>query len=201
MDDDTAEEKDDLRRQVAALEVENQTLRAEYLRAASAHAEAAELLAACHRLHGTLERKEVIAVLHEIIANLVGSETVAIFELEPESRELTLLSACGIDPELYAEAELEHSAIGHAIRTGEVYLGGQVRARDGSAHPVIASIPLTVGADVCGAIALFDLLGHKAALASSDLELFNLLRTHAGMALHCTRLHQNCTRANLGPTA
>ena len=40
------------------------------------------------------------------------------------------------------------------------------------------------------AYAIFELLGQKPALDSDDLELFNLLRTHAGMALYCTRLHE-----------
>jgi hypothetical protein len=37
---------------------------------------------------------------------------------------------------------------------------------------------------VAGAIAIFRLLGHKPVLGDADRALFDLLSTHAGIALH-----------------
>ena len=42
---------------------------------------------------------------------------------------------------------------------------------------------------LCGAIAIFRLLPQKAAVEDLDRELFDLLATQAGMALHCAALH------------
>jgi GAF domain-containing protein len=144
---------------------------------------------AAYRLHGTLDRGEVLGALREIVANMVGSEKVGIFELDESATKLTLICAVGIDPERYRNVPLANGPIGHAARTGEIYLGGKARGGDDSEH-VTACVPMTIGKKVSGVIAIFELLNQKPALDSDDLELFNLLRTHAGMALYCTRLHE-----------
>jgi hypothetical protein len=59
----------------------------------------ANLYVASYRLHGTLDRGEVIAAIQEIIANLVGSEEAALFEIDPDKKELELVASFGLDRE------------------------------------------------------------------------------------------------------
>ncbi len=171
------------------IERENDRLNAEQRVLQQQSASLLNLYVAAYRLHGTLDRGEVLAALREIIANMVGSETLGIFELDPDASRLTLISWDGIDPERYRDVPLADGPIGHAARTGEIYLGGKARSGSDAEH-VTACIPMTIGKQVSGVIAIFELLNQKPALDSDDLELFNLLRTHAGMALYCTRLHE-----------
>ena len=51
-----------------------------------------------------------------------------------------------------------------------------------------ASVPLVLESRVTGAITVFNLLGQKPGLEPVDLQLFDLLASHAATALHCTRM-------------
>jgi hypothetical protein len=54
----------------------------------------------------------------------------------------------------------------------------------------LALIPLRLGQEISGAVAIFGLLPQKnGTFEEVDLELFDLLATHAATALYCTRLH------------
>ena len=170
-----------------AIERENERLNTEQRVLQQQSASLLNLYVAAYRLHGTLDRGEVLAALREIIANMVGSEKLGIFELDAEAGKLSLICSLGIDPEHYRSVPLASGAIGHAARTGEIYLGGKAASGE---EALTACVPMTIGKRVSGVIAIFELLGQKPALDSDDLELFNLLRTHAGMALYCTRLHE-----------
>ena len=173
-----------------SIERENERLSAEQRVLQQQSASLLNLYVAAYRLHGTLDRGEVLGALQEIIANMVGSEMLAIFELDEEAGKLSLICSVGIDPERYRSVPLASGPIGHAARTGEIYLGGKASTGDESERALTACIPMTIGKKVSGVIAIFELLNQKPALDSDDLELFNLLRTHAGMALYCTRLHE-----------
>ncbi|HEV7502594.1 MAG TPA: hypothetical protein VGQ33_21405, partial [Vicinamibacteria bacterium] len=74
------EERRRLERKVGALEESNRRIREELQRAASQHARVAGLLAACHRLHSTLDRAAMLIALHEALAGLVGCEEAAVLE-------------------------------------------------------------------------------------------------------------------------
>ena len=174
------------------IERENERLNSEQRILQQQSASLLNLYVAAYRLHGTLDRGEVLGALQEIIANMVGSEQLAIFELEDGAGKLSLISSMGIDAERYRHIPLGDGPIGHAARTGEIYLGGRAR-EDAAERTLTACVPMTIGKRVSGVIAIFELLNQKPALDSDDLELFNLLRTHAGMALYCTRLHEQCS--------
>ena len=182
MNDGTVEEKDDLRRQVAALEVENQGLRAEYLRAASAHAEAAELLAACHRLHGTLERREVLVAIEDILGSLVGCEQAAVYDLEGEPARLTLVAPFGLAA---AEVPPLPPPVLPAMAAGRLFIASPYGV--GAAPRPAACMPLRVDGRVTGAIALIHLRDAKRGLTNAEWETLELIGTHVATALIATR--------------
>ena len=141
-------------------------------------ADLARLYAACDRLHSSLDRADVVTTIQEIIANLIGSEEIAIFELTPGADTLTLIASTGIDAEQYRSIALGLGPIGEAARTGQRSVAEQ--------SDVTACIPLRLGTSVRGVIAIFRMLPQKPALEPVDLQMFDLLSTHAAMALHCS---------------
>jgi hypothetical protein len=73
---------------------------------------------------------------------------------------------------------------------GKTWISGRDTAQDAlDESNLVACIPLNLGGEVTGAIAVFSLLSHKAGFEDLDYELFDLLATHAGTALYCTELH------------
>ena len=150
---------------------------------------------ASYRLHETIKRSEVIAVIEEIVVNMIGSEELAIFELDDESGKLKLVDSLGIDPNDLERVTLNESRIGEAagvlqevVETGQRYV---VDSGDGKAPEknsgLTACVPLILDSHVIGAIAVFRLLDQKESkLAPLDFELFDLLATHAAAALYCS---------------
>jgi hypothetical protein len=156
--------------QFAALEQQNNNL--------------ANLYVASYRLHETLERATVLAVLQEILANLVGTEEVAIFELPAGARRLRLLAANGVDAERYASLDLDDGLIGRSVTSGEIYV--KAAAADPASDGLTACVPLRLSGRVTGAIVIFRLLPQKTEVCDLDRELFALLATHAATALYCS---------------
>jgi len=150
----------------------------------------ANLYVAAYGLHGTLNREEVIAAIKEIVTNLVGSEEIAIFETCASRKELSLVASIGIDAHDFRTIEIGRGLIGNAVQSGNQYiLGDECTAEPAPCETdLTACIPLRVGENIEGAIAIFNLLQQKPMLQSLDFEIFDLLASQAGIALHGAKL-------------
>ena len=175
-------ERQGLEGKVGALEESNRRLRDELQRAASQHARVAGLLAACHRLHSTLDRAAMLIALSDALASLVGCEEAAVLERGRGREEFTVAACFGI-PE---RALLPFSeAILGSMRAGKLFVG----VPDPAASPrrPSACIPMWVDGVVVGAIAIFRLADRRPGLSSADFDLLEMLGTHVGTALVATR--------------
>jgi hypothetical protein len=180
-----------LQRKLASIETEHRQFSEQYEKVEHQNSNLANLYVASYRLHGTLDRQEVLGIIQEIIINLVGSEELGIFELNPKGGVLSLASSVGIDPARYQSIPLGSGLIGRVALSGEPYLGAHPGGAAATPDEVnlTACIPMKLNDKVTGAIAVFHLLPQKDGLEALDHELFDLLATHAAMALYCTSLH------------
>jgi transcriptional regulator with GAF, ATPase, and Fis domain len=176
------------------LAAENEALRAriESMKAAAEEqmANMASLYIAANSLHAALDRTAVLASVQDVVTTLIGSEEMAIFEVNRDHRGLNLLASQGIEPARYQRVSLGDGLIGTSASTGQAVIrteGGAVQGQGDEA--ITACIPMKVGQRVLGVIAVFRLLPHKGGLTSVDLDLLDLLSTHAAVALLFTRLY------------
>lgn len=148
------------------------------------------LYVALHRLHESTDRAQVIAAIEEVVVNLLGSEQLALFELEPKATHLTLVHSMGVNPARWREVPLGQGTIGRVAAEGRAHLTGP-----GKEEPdLTACIPLRSGAKVVGALAVFELLAHKPLLGPFDLDLLEALSVHAGSALRLSTLERRSER-------
>ncbi|MBI3351160.1 MAG: GAF domain-containing protein [Nitrospirae bacterium] len=175
--------------QMSKIEEESRRFSQEYIEVEKQNSNLANLYVASYRLHSTLDRQEVLLTIQEIVTNLIGSEEMALFELDSRNSSLTCLSSMGIEEEHYKSVPLGAGLIGRAVSSGELYSAkpGQPPGAFAGECDLTACIPLKVGGKVIGAIAIFRLLEQKPGLEAVDFELFDLLATHAAVALYCTR--------------
>jgi hypothetical protein len=181
-------ERTHLQQQLADIHEESLKLFERYTEVEQQSGNLSNLYVASYRLHATLDRQEVIAVIEEIIINLVGCEELAIFEMSPDGETLSLVSSFGIDPTDYRVISMGEGLIGEAALKGEMRI-----VADGETpleKNLTACVPLKVEGKVTGIIAIFRLLPQKTGLETIDYELFDLLATHAAMALYCCGLHR-----------
>jgi hypothetical protein len=143
------------------------------------------LYVAIHQLHGSLARREVLEALQEILVGLIGSEMLAVFERCHDGMAFKLIASAGIDEDAYRELDATHDPLGRLIASGTRYVAGDGIAPD-LAEPLAAVLPLRLDGCVTGGIVLFALLSQKEGFHEVDYELFDLLATHAAIALHCT---------------
>lgn len=208
---DLAGENEKLRARVDALEVELEKQRRErlhfqeklglvereakryyeqYVDVEVHNANIANLYVAGFRLHGSLHRDEVLAAIQEIVANLVGSEELAVFERSEDGASLERVCALGLPDGALLEVKLGEGVIGRCAASGEAFVAAtsaNAPREPGEKH-ISVCIPLIVEGKVTGALAIFRLLEHKRAFEDIDQELLRLLGTQAAMALYCTKL-------------
>ena len=179
-----------LERRLQEAEVDTQRFSQDYLEVEQQNQNLANLYVASYRLHGTVDRGELMRAIQEIASNLVGSEEMAVFELSEDARVLSLATSLGVDAARYRELPADRGLIGQALRSGDVYVADASSAsRAEGEENLSACIPLVVGNRPLGVIAIFRLLSHKPQIEDVDRELFELLAAQASVALYCTRLH------------
>ncbi|HKU41104.1 MAG TPA: GAF domain-containing protein [Polyangiales bacterium] len=176
--------------QMSQAESDNQRFSAEFNEIEQQNSNLANLYVASYRLYSSLDRREVLQVMQEVIINLIGSEELGIFELDDSRRQLKLLASFGIDEREWSIVPLDDSPIAETARSGEMFLRDPPPNHQSSPpSSLTAVIPLKVEGKVIGVIAVFRLLPQKRALVAVDRELFALLGSHAAMALYCSGLH------------
>ncbi|HEY5656319.1 MAG TPA: GAF domain-containing protein [Myxococcota bacterium] len=182
-------ERDELEKQIDAIRREHEDISNRYHDIERQNNDLANLYVASYRLHESLNRDEVLSVIQEIVINMIGSEELAIFERQ--NGELKLAASHGVDLE---RLERDCQAIGRVrelaeevMRSGERYLADSGEGA-GCESNLTACVPLRFNNESMGAIAVFRLLGHKPRLEPLDLELFDLLASHAAVALQTSKL-------------
>jgi hypothetical protein len=174
-------ERDELTARLGRLEEEMGRISDDYVLVQEQSSELAQLYVSLERLHGGLSREETLQAIQEIIINVVGSEEFAVFE-RVEDR-LSLIHHFGVDPVPLRELKLGDGVIGRTAQRGKLFVAGRDGPVDAADADVSAAIPLLVGEDVWGVLTVFRLLGHKPNLGESDQVVFELIRSHAGIAL------------------
>jgi hypothetical protein len=189
--DQERKDKEEVEARIRSIEAERRAYMERYLEVEAQNDNVAKLYAATLRLHGTISHADVLAAVHEIIINLVGSEEFAVFETNADGSRLVRSSSFGIPAERLGPVTVGEGIVGRCAQTGDTYIAGEGKADDGGTpapidSKITACVPFIVEGVVTGAVAIFRLLSHKPRLEPVDLELFTLLGSHAATALYCT---------------
>jgi hypothetical protein len=174
---------------VTDMEQTRKDLASRYVEVEQSNNNLASLYVASYGVHASLERADVLRSIHEVLANIVGTEEFGIVERPPEGGAFALTSSMGLGREAIARIKLDEGRIGEALDGAPFVHGREAQSHSPGEEHLTACIPLTVGGRVHGAILIFRLLSHKPSLEAVDQELFDLLATHAASALYCCELH------------
>ncbi len=147
----------------------------------------ANLYVATFKLHGSLEREEVLAAINEIVVNLVGCEDFGVFERS--GNVLKLISDFPSNPCAIKELPAEDGYVADIFKNSGPWIAGR-DPLPASIVPsdVTAVIPLRLRSELTGAVVLFSLLPQKGgSFGDVDIELMDLLTAHAATALFASR--------------
>ena len=188
-------EKEEILRRYQEVERENINFAKRYVEIEEENNNLANLYVASYQLHSTLDFKEVLQIVKEIIINLVGADQFAVFLLDQKKGELSAVVSEGIEEGPIPVIKLGEGIIGKNVQQDEgVYLAqsGSQTASD-LLHPLVA-IPLRIKKELIGAIVLYRLMEQKKDFTPLDVELFNLLGGHAATAVFGSKLYSESTR-------
>ncbi|MGZ8852235.1 MAG: GAF domain-containing protein [Thermoanaerobaculia bacterium] len=192
-----AEENKRMQKRFVEVEKMNKDFATRYMEIEEQNNNLANLYVASYQLHSTLDFREVIQIVQEIVINLVGAEVFAILLLDENTRELRAIAWGGQDvmPEVERiSVRLGEGTLGEAARSGDSYYDHNFDAGRLEAEKPLAAVPLKIKEHVIGLIAIYKLLQQKHAFTAVDYELFSLLAAHAATAVFSSKLYSQSER-------
>lgn len=160
------------------LRAENERLRRQLTQVQRATSTMAGLYVAVQRLHGTLSRDAVLDATRDVLANLLGCESAAVWEKGANGEPRRLAG--------WGEGDQEREAV--AVR--RVLAEGRTCVSPDPRHEGFhAGVLLRLEGQVYGVLVIVRLLPQKAAITARDHELLDLVAGHVGLALYVAALH------------
>jgi GAF domain-containing protein len=187
-------EKAEIMERIHQVEAENQDFAARYVEIEAENNNLANLYIASYQLHSTLDFREVLQIIIEIIINLIGAEEFAVMLLDEKTGELRAVAAEGVVCEDLPMVKLGDGIIGEQARTGENYFVRDLAAYRRNFISPMVCIPLKIKERVIGVIVIYRLLVQKTEFAPVDYELFTLLAGHAATAIFSAKLYSESER-------
>ncbi len=143
----------------------------------------ANLYVASNQLHSSMTPRGVVRRIKEILAQLVGAESYAVYLLSSDGKELVPIASEGVPGNSLGAISLHDTPIGKVVQAGKSAIDDERESNvlDLENPPVI--IPLVIDDSSVGAISIFATLDQKPRFIGTDYELFKLLGHHAAIAL------------------
>jgi transcriptional regulator with GAF, ATPase, and Fis domain len=192
------EENRRIQQRFREVEEENKDFANRYIEIEEQNNNLANLYVASYQLHSTLDFKEVIQIVQEIVINLIGAESFAILLLDEKTNELKTIASEGGDvmPNIESvSARLGDGVLGSVAKTGEsYYINQDVEGGRVTLEKPLAAVPLKIKEHVIGLIAIYKLLQQKDSFSAVDYELFSLLAAHAATAIFSSKLYSQSER-------
>ncbi|HJT18682.1 MAG TPA: GAF domain-containing protein [Thermoanaerobaculia bacterium] len=191
-------ENERLRRKLGELEEQTKDYETRYTEIEQQNNNLASLYVASYQLHSTLDFREVIHAVQEIIRDLVGAKAYAILLCDENTNVLQTIASDGEDivPGIdKMSVRVGEGIIGEVARRGETYyLDRDDPNAKASLQRPLAAIPLKIKDQVIGVIAVYKLFVQKPAFTAVDYELFALLAAHAATSIFSAKLYSQSER-------
>ncbi|MGO8999642.1 MAG: GAF domain-containing protein [Polyangiaceae bacterium] len=151
----------------------------------------ANLYVASYQLHSAIRLPTVVQHLRELLAQLVGARSHAVFVVDEKKHLLVPISSDGVDLDRLPRVPLAEGVEppkGGAAVLERVFLTGVPHIEEGdvshsSLDSPAACLPMRIEERAVGVIAVYELLPQKERFVAVDFELFKMLAAHAATAL------------------
>ena len=187
-----------LQGEVEHLQQQNKDYSSRYSEVEEQNNSLANLYVATYQLHSTLDFREVIEIVKEIVINLIGAESFAILMLDEKTTELRSVASEGREEVPGIESlstRLGDGILGTVAQSGQsYYVMDDLHDGTVSKDRPIAAVPLKIKDHTIGLIAIYKLLEQKESFTAVDYELFALLAAHAATAIFSSKLYSQSER-------
>jgi len=167
------------------LEKEVSNLRVRNAESEVQHQKLINLFVASQRLSQSLEVRNILETVNEIIINLVGSEQFGLYFVREDSETLPLELVC----EVFQSGNLDEPPSAEQPEIRDALKTGKVRILDNPGGSPGAVIPLRMHDKVLVALVLYSILPQKRGFTETDAEIFELLAVSVGRAFYAAMMH------------
>lgn len=188
------QEKQEILDRIKSVEEENQSFANRYVEIEEENNMLANLYIASYQLHSTLDSKEVLQIILEIIINLIGAEEFAVVLLDEKTHRLEAVASEGVEISELPVISVGEGIIGNSVKSGNNYFIPSFEGYERDFENPLVCIPLKIKEHVIGAIVIYQLLVQKEQFSNVDYELFTLLAGHAATAIFSSRLYSESER-------
>jgi GAF domain-containing protein len=185
-----------LHRRILELEKENREFAEQLVHTEEVNNNLTNLYIASSRLHSVLTRRQVTAIIKEIVINFVGAEKFVILLLDKEAQRLCYETGEGFEKGAFPTVKTGSGLLGEVVSRSESYYqeGSVTEGTDDPLRP-LAAIPLQIhGGDAIGVLAIYRLFTQKERFEPVDFQLFSMLAEHAATALFSSSLYEKTER-------
>ncbi len=191
---DLEQEKMEIMQRIARVEAENIDFANRYVEIEGENNSLANLYIATYQLHSTLDFRDVLQIISEIIINLIGGEEFALFLLDENTGSLQAMVGEGLELDHLPAYSLGEGTLGTVASTGESFYATNLNDVSSAYDAPLACIPLKIKDRVIGVLAVYKLFLQKERFADIDYELFTLLAGHAATAIFASKLYSESER-------
>ncbi len=188
------QEKEEILGQIKVVEEENQNFANRYVEIEEENNMLANLYIASYQLHSTLDFKEVLKIILEIVINLIGAEEFGILLLDEKTNRLEPVASEGLVTSELPSVAVGKGIVGGSVESGENYFIESMEGYERDFESPIVCIPLKIKDHVIGVITIYKLLTQKDEFNDVDYELFTLLAGHAATAVFSSRMYSDSER-------
>jgi transcriptional regulator with GAF, ATPase, and Fis domain len=192
--EDLERDKAEILDRIKQVEEENLDFANRYVEVETENNNLANLYIASYQLHSTLDFREVLQIITEIIINLIGAEEFAIMLLDEKTGILQAVATEGISRDEIPQVRMGEGLIGRVAGTGESHFVNDMADYVKDLEAPMVCIPLKIKEHVIGVLVIYKLLLQKTQFLPVDYELFTLLAGHAATAVFSSRLYSDSER-------
>ena len=158
------------------VEEENKEFADRYIEIEEQNNNLANLYVASYQLHSTLDYREVVRIVQEIVINLIGAEAFHVLIISEKTGLLEVETSEGQAP-ARTSVQIGDGLIGRAAQSGENFFAESVaRAEPSPFDEPIAVIPLKIKDSTIGVISINKLLVQKTAVHDDGLRAVHAAR-------------------------
>ena len=135
------------------------------------------------RLRQSLDQKDALEGIREIVANLLGSEEMALFTVDRKKAVLWLFWSFGIDAADHGMMDALTEPALKRVMEGECVVataGTQLSTKP----DITAFVPIRFEGETVAVLAILKLLPQKQSIEGTDVDLLNAISSEAGPALY-----------------
>ncbi len=190
--DTLAEELTSLKDRLDRVHADNDEIAEQFVEIERQNGNFISLYVASSQLHATLDHDTVLRNIAEIVINLIGAEKFGVYLYDESTQDFRRTIAEGMQDDELAVVPFGDNLLSQVARSGELYMEPGNAQHDGQVP--IAVLPLVVAGELMGLLVIFELLVQKDGFEDLDLELFELLASHAATALMSSQLYTRTER-------